>query len=76
MVHISQVEPGPLRTVLSGCLPIEVHKEMIVPREVVDQARTDTKNLLLAVREARPVHLGLGDLLEVIAVDPEAQPIR
>jgi hypothetical protein len=48
---------------------------MIVLREVIDEARTYTQDLLLAIAKIFAVYLRLGDLLEVVAVDPKAQPI-
>lgn len=48
---------------------------MIVLGDVVDQAGADAQDLLLTVRDAPAVDLGLGELLEVIAVDPDARPI-
>lgn len=72
MMHEPQIESRPLRPVLHIGLPIGIGEEMVVLREVVNQARTDAEDLLLAVANVPSVDLALGDLLQVIAIDTEA----
>ena len=67
-MYKTRIETAAFRTLLIICLKIDIEKKMVVLRNVVNCSWANAQNLFASARKIVAVYLGIGDLLEVVAV--------
>ena len=70
-----EIQPKAFRPILCRCFEIGVNEKMVVLGKMVYASRTYGEHLFLGIRYIIAVHLSIRDLLEVVAVYSQTQPL-
>ena len=73
MVDVADVDAFAFGAVFGGRFEVDVQEEVVFRAEAPEGAGADADDLLLAVLDALPVGLAVGDLAEGVAVEADAQ---